>query len=307
MSKLLIHIGYAKAGSSTLQDWFRRHPQLRYAPGGLGGFKSVYEICRQASQPGESSPTYYVTSFEDLSGPWGSSSGVVPIDFGRRNADLNWPMHCRQAHVCSTLDNLFPGAHILIVTRGLQGLIQSAYSQYVKTGGITHPCAFWAQLSRGLAQWTDFDHLIRLYRDAFGADQVLVLPYELLRDDPPAFIATLEERLGLCHYDIEIVRLNPSLSPEELYWYPVVSNLVSALAWRLGEARFVRIYRWYVRKTLVNRWWWLVKVLNRFRPGTITSADFPWDEILPRLKGKAESLRGDPLYAPYAREYLWDA
>jgi|GEM_PF-5080405 len=40
----LIHIGFPKSGSTFLQEWFRQHPQLFYAPGGLGGFYNVYEI-----------------------------------------------------------------------------------------------------------------------------------------------------------------------------------------------------------------------------------------------------------------------
>ena len=305
MSKLLIHIGYFKAGSTTLQDWFGRHPQLRYAPGGLGGFKSVYEIARVAATTGDGCYEYLVTSFEDLVAPR-TSAGIVPYKSGRRDVPFDWPTRQPQVRARDILKSLFPTARILIVTRGFKGFVQSAYSQYIRGGGVLSVSEFFLSDDATLDQVLDFDAVIRLYAEAYGRESLLILPYELLRDDPRAFIATLEERLGLRHCDIEIGRLNPSLSPEELYWYPIISNWVSAMAWPLGETRFARIYRWYVRKTLRNRLWWLVRILNRVHAGAITSADFPWDEILPRLKGKAELLRRDPLYAPYAREYLWE-
>jgi hypothetical protein len=64
----------------------------------------------------------------------------------------------------------------------------------------------------------DYDEALRLYEDAFGPENVIVLPFELLRDDAPAFLAALSagwpagvagppapERLA---------------HPAELDWYP---------------------------------------------------------------------------------------
>jgi hypothetical protein len=62
MARHLIHVGYSKAGSTFLQAWFERHPELRFAPGGLGGFNDVDEL----SRPPGREYKYYVTSFEGL-------------------------------------------------------------------------------------------------------------------------------------------------------------------------------------------------------------------------------------------------
>ncbi|MCA1616428.1 MAG: hypothetical protein LC800_20500, partial [Acidobacteria bacterium] len=133
-----------------------------------------------------------------------------------------------------------------------------------------------------------------------------VLPYELLRDDQDRFVAVLEERLGLEHFEIALGPINPSLSAEELYWYPLISRAVAAAASRLGPARFRRVYGWYVGKTLDNRLSPLIKVLRLLRPGgRVTEADFP-EDILGYCEGKAASLREHTLYAPYAAEYLWE-
>jgi hypothetical protein len=58
--------------------------------------------------------------------------------------------------------------------------------------------------------------------------------------------------------------------------------------------------------TTRNRLAPLIRVLARMAPSRrVTADDFPASAWL-SSHGCAESLRGDPLFAPYAREYLWD-
>jgi hypothetical protein len=305
MARHLIHIGYPKAGSTFLQAWFEKHPELCYKPGGLGGFHNVYEIAR----PSDRSYKYYVTSFEGLSTPH-ESAGGVRLDFGGAAPVREDHVKENQAGVCAVLKSLYPESRVLIVTRGFKGMIISAYSQSVRMGGRLHPGDMCRELGERLQDdahhYYDYDYMIRLYSEAFGEANLIVMPYELLRDDTDRFLAVLEERLGVGHAEIKLGRLNPSLSPEELYWYPLISRAVSKVASRLGSAPFKRIYGWYVGKTLGNRLRPLIKLLQRLRPGKkITEADFPV-ECLVFCEGKATSLRDDHLYAPYAAEYLWE-
>lgn len=305
MTRHLIHIGYPKAGSKFLQAWFERHPELRYAPGGLGGYRNVYELARPADG---GSYKYFVTSAEDLSSP-NRSAGDLPLDVATEWREQRGRVKRDQAHVCEVLRSLYPGSRILIVTRGFRGLIMSGYSQYVRAGGLLRTSKSLAEDVRADAlgfvdEYFDFDYLIRLYGEAFGEENVLVLPYELLRGDQRRFLAVLEEGLGLARVEIELGRLNPSLSPEEMYWYPRVSRAVAAAAARLGEAGSRKVYRQYIRLTFNNRLRLLVKALGLLRPGQkVTEADFP-DELLRNCAGKAASLKDHPLYAPYAAEYL---
>jgi hypothetical protein len=305
MTQHLIHIGYPKAGSTFLQEWFERHPELRYAPGGLGGFHNVYEI----AQPSETTYKYYVTSFEGLSTPH-KSAGGIRLDFGGADTEPPEPFRENQASVCAVLKCLYPGSRILIITRGFKGMIISAYSQFVRMGGRVHlreMCRTLSERRHNDGQhYHDFDYIIRLYGEAFGEENLILMPYELLRDDQNRFLAVLEETLGLEHVDIKLGRVNPSLSPEELYWYPLISRAVSAGASRLGAARFQRVYSWYVSQTLNNRLRRFIKLLRLLRPDRkITEADFPL-EVLRHFEGQATRLKDHPLYAPYFAEYLWD-
>ena len=305
MTRHLIHIGYPKTGSTFLQEWFERHPDFRYAPAGLGGFRNVYEVAR----PAHGAHKYFVTSFEGLSTPH-ETAGEVRIDFGGARTFRDEAVKENQRAVCATLKSLFPGSRVLIMTRGFRGMILSAYSQSVRMGARLHLAEMCRELAARLGDdarhYYDYDFLIGLYAEAFGAENVLVVPYELLRDDQSKFLAVLESRLGVSHSEVELGRVNPSLTPEELYWYPVISRAVSSAAARLGQSRRERVYAWYVRRTLDNKLRLLVSVLARLRPGRrINVADFP-EEILAYCVGRAERLRDDPLYAPYAAEYLWE-
>lgn len=305
MARHLIHIGYPKAGSTFLQAWFERHPELHYVPGGLGGFYNVYELARPMTE----SYKYYVTSFEGLTMPH-KSAGGVRLDFGGAEPHPPDKTKENQARVCSLLKTLYASSCILIVTRGFKGMILSAYSQSVRMGGRLHLEAMCRELEKRLQDdaqhYYDYDYLIGLYRQAFGEDNLIVLPYELLRDDQEKFLAVLEQKLNVSHVEIKLGKVNPSLSPEELYWYPLISRSVSTAASRLGEKRFKRVYRWYIGKTLDNRLRHLVKILRLLqRDRKITESDFPV-EILRHVKGKATRLKDNPLYGPYAAEYLWD-
>ena len=301
MTQHLIHIGWPKAGSSFLQEWFTRHPELRYVPDGIAGFRDVLEMARVLDEPFR----YLVTSNEQLAVP--PEPGGMPVREGDVHSAV--PVAVRQEAVCNLLRTLFPGSRILIITRGFGSLLRSGHSQAVRMGLAmsleARLASFRGLPDTGAHRHHHFDHVIGLYRAAFGEENVIVLPFELIRDDEARFLSILEERLGLSHAGIRIGRVNESLTPEELYWYPVISRAVSSGASALGERARRKIYHGYVWLTLHNRLRPLVRVLSRIRPGRrVTEADFPPGYGL-HCKGNAESLRGDPLYAPYAAEYLW--
>lgn len=314
MTRHLIHIGWAKAGSSFLQEWFTRHPELHYVTHGIAGFRDILEMARVLDPPYR----YYVTSAEELSVPY-ADAGQLQVELARGRPAPPDPIQRRQAAVCELLRTLFPESRVLIVTRGFRALLLSGYSQEVKGGGVLGVKERYASMRTApppqpaegnpLARahlHRDYDYVIGLYREAFGAENVIVLPYELLRDDQARFLAVLEERLGLEHREIKIGRVNPSLSPEELYWYPVISRRVSAAASLLGDRAFRRVYGRYTSLITQNRLKPLIRVLSRIRPERrVTQDDFPAGPWLASF-GAAESMRNDPLYAPYAREYLWD-
>ena len=297
MTGHLIHIGYPKTGSNFLRRWFDEHPQLDYAEGGIASFRDVYEIVRR----GAVEPTrarYRVTSAEGLATPQ-ASFGVSITEHG--TAAWPRPMHETQADTARILSELFPNAKILIVTRGFRSAIFSMFSQFARTAGPGDLAQFCADLERAIPArldgW-DYCWLIGLYERAFGADNVILLPWELLRDDATRFVGTLANRLDVEPLAPSRDRVNPSLSGEELYWYPRMSGVVR----RLGSKRLFGLWS---RAAFASRLTPVVRMLQGLRPATpLTAADIP-ESLVNAYRGRADCLSVRPLYAPYAADYLF--
>jgi hypothetical protein len=313
----LIHIGYPKSGSTFLQEWFRQNPQLCYVPGGLGGFYNVYEISQKASQKMDEDFKYFVTSDESLSTPK-ASSGKVPIENGTKAFTTREPAKSAQKKVCQVLKSLYPNGKILFITRGFKGIIMSGYSEYIRAGGVLSIQAF-ANANRLAIQDStaekiygeevDYTFIANIYEEAFGKENVITLPFELLRSDQNKFLTIIEERLGLSHFINQIGKINESLSPEELYWYPRVSSVVSGISQRFGKKGYARVYRWYVKRTLKNKFRRVIKILDRIRPNrAVKDTDFPFDILEYFRENNSERFAAkfldDPIYAAYLPEYL---
>lgn len=294
MSGHLIHVGCPKAGSTFLQRWFAAHPGLDYAEGGIAGFRDVYQIAALAAVP--SAPgRCRVTSSEELTAPR-PNLGRTQVDY---ESGGETGIKGGQSRACAMLAALFPGARILLVTRGFSSVILSSYSQYVRTGGTED---LETLLAEGRDSPWDYDHLIGLYERAFGADQLIILPWELLRDDPSSFLDEIEQRLGLESFPWTSCRPNASLSAAEMRWYPRLGRrlLSLPLPGRLRQ----RLFRLYLRGALRNRLASPIALLQRFRPAPPVTAALIGDQALDEFRGKAEKLRSLPLYAPYAGDYL---
>jgi hypothetical protein len=150
----------------------------------------------------------------------------------------------------------------------------------------------------------NYDFLVGLYRRAFGGGKVIVLPYELLRDDPSAFLREIARRLELSEIGPPPGRPNRSLTPIELAWYPRLACRVRALP--LGERGRRKAWDLYVRAALTNRLRRPIALMQRLRPvPPVTDAPLT-PELAQSFRGLASRLGEEPLYRPYARDYLFD-
>jgi hypothetical protein len=264
MSRTLIHIGWPKAGSSWLQQWFASHPDV--APRG----------------------PLSVISDEALVLP--RATGNDAFDAGE--AMDRQVLEARQAKVCTQLAQDHPEAHILIVTRGFREMILSSYSQYVRTGGSEPLAATLAHAAR-VQPW-NYDHVLALYRKAFSG-RVIVLPFELLAEDPQAFAAELAARIGIAPHAGPTGRINPALTAAELGWYPLLVR---------KSARWPSLQRRIAAAAFDNRLGALIAVLDHLFPGRALSAEAISAEDLNAFAEQATALADEPLYARYRAQYL---
>lgn len=293
MTVHLIHVGYPKTGTTLLQEWFTEHPQIEHAPFGIAGHREAAGFAREAARPTEAIRAR-VTSCEELvmPGPAAGHHGMRDLTPRETAGDAE--------RVCADLAALFPTAYALLVTRGFREMLFSSYSQLVRSAG-THVLGDEPPVRVELRGMWDYDGLVRTYEAAFG-DRLLVLPYELLRDDPCAFVSLIEQPLGLDHHPPPDRVVNPSLSGAELRWYPRLSAVAkrAPLPARLKP----RVLDGYARMTLANRLAPVVEVLQRAFPAPpVTLDDVPLSALEP-LRGSARELCRRPHFAPYGRDYL---
>lgn len=295
----LIHVGYNKAGSTALQRWFDAHPAVSFARMGFGGYRKIDDLLSEATR-GIDRPGPVVTSFELLISP----SGRVQ-DHACPHATTLMPRAPARARVREVLLSLFPDAHILIVTRGFRAMIFSLYSEAVRGGAsssLEDFARFLAQLAdRGLSG-LDYDAVIGEYVAAFGAERVTVLPFELLAQDPQAFVAKLDQMLGLTGSP-PITRARPGLSPWRLYCTSRISGAIerSPLPAKVKS----RVFRWHVRRARFASEGPLTRWLAAYPRAGFTADHIP-AEAVEAFRGRASRLAEQAVFQPFAKEYLFD-
>jgi len=299
----LIHPGFAKAGSTFLQEWFSRHPQLRFSPHHLGGFRDVFDLADAARSQDPEHWRWYVTSNE-LLGSGASVPHGCPLFSFRMFADAD--LRTGQGRMCAMLHDEYPQARVLLVTRGFRGIVRSLYSQYVKLGGARSFPDFLERYAGMLEQWLDVDHVVGLWREAF-AERLLLLPYEALLADPDAFVRTIESFLELDHHQDAIPGIrNASLDPAQLHWYPRLSrSIVAPVLDRLPPERAAGPYLGYAFKVLssphlARATHSLARVLGGHEDRELPPG------YLDRFRGHARCLLQSPAHRPWLSEYLVD-
>ena len=98
--------------------------------------------------------------------------------------------------ICERLNTCFPNGKVLIVIREQKSMLYSAYSQYIKGGGsysIKEYLFPKTKKVKGLFKFNylEYHHLIEYYYKYFGKNNVLVLPYEMMKEDQERFLQNI--------------------------------------------------------------------------------------------------------------------
>jgi hypothetical protein len=215
---MLVHIGYQKASSTFLQQrlflpqhgywqlYREKQDVLRFNAFFVDppAFKFDADAVRQELQARLSAipdPSLVpVISAEILVG--------IPIDaaMGTSRANADRIVEC------------VPDARVLVIVREQRSLILSRYLQFVRGGGVRSLEEFAhgphdTELAR--SKWTgvypaffEYDRLISYYRQRLGAERILVLAFEQLREDPVGYLRSICAFAG-AQTDLEKVDRSP--------------------------------------------------------------------------------------------------
>lgn len=96
-----------------------------------------------------------------------------------------------RTEITERLGDVFPNAKILIVVRDFEDWVVSAYSEYVRIGGLLKLGQFKGY--NHYTEYSDWKSLIDLYRDNFR--DVCVLSFDALKKNPQQFVNDLASEL----------------------------------------------------------------------------------------------------------------
>lgn len=213
----LVHIGYHKTGSSLLQGAFF---------GGEGGGFALPETPRHHLVEVFVRPPPFCFKVNDALADYGAfldtarAAGKVPVISHERFSGYPGSGGFDSPLIANRLAETFPGARVLIVVREQLASIRSMYSQYITDGGslsfedfVSRPDPEIHRMPGFQPEFYFYDNLVRAYWDRFGRDNVLVLPYEMLRGDRSGFSARICAFAGVNPVEIPDETVNSARAP----------------------------------------------------------------------------------------------
>ncbi len=217
----IIHIGYHRTGTTFLQkDIFPQCQQHRFH-----GHREMVQyklldvawradrsIDYNALQEVYAEEDHYI-SFESFIGPLGEGATLIDV-------------------IPARLKKVFGDrpVKILMTIRKQDEFLKSLYAQWVASGGTNKVQMFLDQtvLEKPRIDLNTFDYLATYnsYAAVFGAENILVLPHELLKADQPKFLALLNEFSDENFQAIEKkkVAINRSLSGYQITWMRMINK-----------------------------------------------------------------------------------
>lgn len=295
MADVLIHIGYPKAGSSYLQDWFSKHPSFLYKFNSVAGFNNLHELASYA-QTTNRVHECFVASSEDLT-VWKGNIDIVGLKY------VPYDIVGYQKKACQVLFKIFPSAKVLIITRGFESMLKSIYSESVLAGCIQTFEEFQEENGNILSLFYDYNFVIGLYRQAFKKENVITLPYELLRENPEEFLRMIEDVVGIKErFAFSTEKVNPSLSANLMNTYRKISKMLYKMVQPFPYSLQKAIYGFYVYQLYRTKPHPLIKLVSK--SGGENEVLSVTEKTLQLFTSKAELLKAEKLYEPYLKEYL---
>lgn len=287
MQHNLIHIGYRKAASTFLRDWFYFHPALK-----LHSVDSIAKL----SYPKEGLQ-YFVYSEAFL---------LFKGNDRPRNIEN---LQKFQREKCKELKQKLNGSKILLITRAPEQCVFSEYSEFIKNGGFK---SFNEMKNDSLAQeyfigYYNLNFIIELYEQAFGKENMIVLPMEILEEDPHQFLVLLEKYLKIEHFDFSYHKRNPSRSPKQLWAFRKISLFVwrcSAIFGKYSKGLYYLYVKYLEKESYKNKKLSIpINILSVFKWKSVERMRVP-ETLLAEMKQNNTILKNYPLFENFSDKYF---
>lgn len=203
-NQIIIHVGFHKTGSTFIQDYFCKHPNVLFLK---------EEFSSLANGEGEiplieeeiSSRTIFISNMRLTVNSWGLS------EYDRVFKVLSsTEIREHQLKIAKDLKKLFPNAKILI-TREKNDLLKSLYSQYLLNGG-TKTFKGFSLNQNHINSFFDFKFVEQAYVELFSQENVTCMDYSNLKADAVSFLQQVCKLYHIPFVEFEPVIINKSLS-----------------------------------------------------------------------------------------------
>jgi hypothetical protein len=199
MATPLLHIGYHKTGTKWLRgELFLNEPAgYQWLDKDIPAIRNIVR-----AHPLEFDATTVRRELEPHLAE-AESSGRTPVVCWGRLAGQAFSGGYDTKEIADRLKAVFPEGRVLVVVREQRSMIVSTYKQYVKAGGPSSVEDFFQPGSeQGWRipmfdfEYFEYHRLLGYYRNLFGPENVLALPYEQLVRDRRAFLSRIGEFAG---------------------------------------------------------------------------------------------------------------
>jgi len=191
---MLFHIGYHKTATTFLQkELFESMPMFHRVPQREIFWNLIFPHTLEFDVAKASE---FVRGYQKIA----EHEGAVPVFSNERLSGGHHTGGHDSVDLCERIALVAPEARILLFVREQKSLILSLYAQYVKAMGcvsLQEYCqSSYTNHNKELFNpiTLEFDRLVACYLDRF--QNVLVMPFELLKRDPDAVIARIVEFAG---------------------------------------------------------------------------------------------------------------
>ncbi len=218
----VIHIGYFKTGTTTLQgNVFAAHGKIANV-GKPGPAQAAREVV--AALAGKGTIAAAREAWRDLVDGLPEERTPVLSQEALATLAIDHP------DLPQALADIVGPARILITVRRQAHLIESLYIHQEKVARHAAPDAWLADNTALFLKLLDFEAMAARFAAVFGAGNVHVLPLELLRDDPADYARRLGAVLDMPGPDLEPFLARPARNQRKSRRELIYIRLRSALA-----------------------------------------------------------------------------
>ncbi len=202
MTRLLVHIGHHKTGTSWLQQvLFPQHPLFVPLVDSAAPWNDALMRALVAVRSGDFDAASASRLLQERISRAQIRHGQIGVVSAERLSGHPLSGGYDSHAIAGRIHQIAPDALVFGVVRGQRSMIRSSYQQLVMEGfpGTIEQWLF-AETWKGTGfrwEYYEFDRLLRRYQALFGPEQVLFMRYEGLIAEPGLFIRQLTEFCGL--------------------------------------------------------------------------------------------------------------